>query len=96
MEKIIFVAAMVFDFGMLFVFKYTGFFVSNINALFSTSFRDPAFTLPLGISFYTFQIASYVIDLYRGKIKEERNILTLGTYLVMFPQLIAGPIVVYS
>ena len=95
-EKITFVAAMIFDFGMLFVFKYTGFFVSNINSLFNTSFRDPAFTLPLGISFYTFQIASYVIDLYRGKIKEERNILTLGTYLVMFPQLIAGPIVVYS
>ena len=50
----------------------------------------------LGISFYTFQIASYVIDLYRGKIRSEKNPLTLGTYLVMFPQLIAGPIVVYS
>lgn len=95
-EKIIFVATMVFDFGMLFVFKYTGFFVSNINDVFNTSLREPDLTLPLGISFYTFQIASYVIDLYRGKIKEERNILTLGTYLVMFPQLIAGPIVVYS
>ena len=95
-EKIIFTAAMVFDFGMLFVFKYTGFFVSNINGIFGTNIPDPHLTLPLGISFYTFQIASYVIDLYRGKIKTEKNILTLGTYLVMFPQLIAGPIVVYS
>ena len=95
-EKLVFALAMIFDFGMLFVFKYTGFFVENINSLFGTNLRDPGLTLPLGISFYTFQIASYVIDLYRGKIKYERNILTLGTYLVMFPQLIAGPIVVYS
>lgn len=90
------VAALVFDFGMLFVFKYTGFAVSNINSVFKTVLHDPQLPLPLGISFYTFQIASYVIDLYKGKIREERNILTLGTYLVMFPQLIAGPIVVYS
>ena len=95
-EKLIFVSAMVFDFGMLFVFKYTGFFVENINAMTGANLPDPHLTLPLGISFYTFQIASYVIDLYRGKIKTERNLLTLGTYLVMFPQLIAGPIVVYS
>ncbi len=95
-EKIIFISCMVFDFGMLFVFKYTGFFVENINRILGSGLRDPHLTLPLGISFYTFQIASYVIDLYRGKIKTERNILTLGTYLVMFPQLIAGPIVVYS
>ena len=95
-EKLIFAFAMVFDFGMLIVFKYTGFFVDNINGLLGTSLRDPGLTLPLGISFYTFQIASYVIDLYRGKIKCEKNPLTLGTYLVMFPQLIAGPIVVYS
>ncbi len=95
-EKIIFAAAMIFDFGMLVVFKYTGFFVENINSAFGCSIPDPHLTLPLGISFYTFQIASYVIDLYRGKIKAEKNPLTLGTYLVMFPQLIAGPIVVYS
>ena len=95
-EKIIFIATLVFDFGMLMVFKYTGFFAENINAALNTSIPDPHLTLPLGISFYTFQIASYVIDLYRGKIKAEKNPLTLGTYLVMFPQLIAGPIVVYS
>lgn len=95
-QKITFIAAMAFDFGMLIVFKYTGFFARNINALFGASIPVPSLTLPLGISFYTFQIASYVIDVYRGKIKTEKNILTLGTYLVMFPQLIAGPIVVYS
>ncbi len=95
-EKIIFAAALLFDFGMLFVFKYTGFFIENINGLFGTSIPDPHLTLPLGISFYTFQIASYVIDRYRAKIETEKNILNLGTYLVMFPQLIAGPIVVYS
>ncbi len=94
--KAVFAATMVFDFGMLFVFKYTGFFIDNINGAFGTGIPDPHLTLPLGISFYTFQIASYVIDLYRGKIGAERNPLTLGTYLVMFPQLIAGPIVVYS
>lgn len=95
-EKIAFYGAIIFDFGMLFVFKYTGFFVENINAMAGTSIPDPHLTLPLGISFYTFQIASYVIDRYRGKIATEHNPLTLGTYLVMFPQLIAGPIVIYS
>ena len=95
-KKAVLVSALVFDFAMLFVFKYTGFFISNINSLFGTVIPDPKLTLPLGISFYTFQIASYVIDLYRGKIKACQNPLTLGTYLVMFPQLIAGPIVVYE
>ena len=93
-EKTIFILALLFDFGMLFVFKYTGFFVRNINAAFSASIPDPDLGLPLGISFYTFQIASYVIDLYRGKIKAEKNILTLGTYLVMFPQELPGIMVV--
>ena len=94
--KTVLICALIFDFAMLFVFKYAGFFVSNINNLFGTSLRVPTLTLPLGISFYTFQIASYVIDLYKGKIKVCKNPLTLGTYLVMFPQLIAGPIVVYE
>lgn len=95
-KKAVLVCALVFDFAMLFVFKYTGFFVSNINGIFGTALTDPGYTLPLGISFYTFQIASYVIDLYKGKISVCKNPLTLGTYLVMFPQLIAGPIVVYE
>lgn len=95
-KKVALIVALVFDFGMLMLFKYTGFFVQNINALLGSAIRVPDIVLPLGISFYTFQIASYIIDLYRGEIEVEKNILNLGTYLVMFPQLIAGPIVVYK
>lgn len=95
-KKLILILALCFDFGMLMIFKYSGFFVQNINSCFSLNLPIPKLVLPLGISFYTFQIASYVIDLYRGKIEAEHNIITLGTYLVMFPQLIAGPIVVYK
>lgn len=95
-KKLILILALCFDFGMLMIFKYSGFFVQNINSFFSLNLPIPKLVLPLGISFYTFQIASYVIDLYRGKIEAEHNIITLGTYLVMFPQLIAGPIVVYK
>ena len=95
-KRLVLVLALVFDFGMLGVFKYSGFFIQNINAVTGLNISVPSITLPLGISFYTFQIASYVIDLYRGNIKVEKNVITLGTYLVMFPQLIAGPIVVYK
>ncbi len=103
---LLFVFAMLYNFGMLFFFKYTDFLIDNMNFLTSLLGRYfpvviPAiphlgFTLPLGISFYTFQIASYIIDVYRGRYKPERSILTLGVYLCMFPQLIAGPIIVYS
>lgn len=96
LRKITLIVTLLFDFGMLFIFKYTNFFIANINAVTGAGITGVDITLPLGISFYTFQIASYVIDLYRRKITTEKNILTLGTYLVMFPQLIAGPIVVYS
>lgn len=95
-KKIILVAAMLFDFGMLFFFKYINFFITNINSALGTNLSRVSVTLPLGISFYTFQIASYVIDVYRGTIAAEHSALVLGTYLCMFPQLIAGPIVVYA
>lgn len=96
LRKVYLFAAILFDFGMLFFFKYINFFIENINQLTGSHITAVNVTLPLGISFYTFQIVSYVIDLYRGKIKEERSFINLGTYLSMFPQLIAGPIVVYS
>lgn len=96
LKRTFLVAALVFDFGMLFFFKYINFFISNINNLLKTGISTVDVILPLGISFYTFQIASYVIDVYRGKIPAEHSALILGTYLCMFPQLIAGPIVVYS
>ncbi|MCR5223310.1 MAG: MBOAT family protein [Lachnospiraceae bacterium] len=95
-RKLFLFLAMLFDFGMLIFFKYINFFIENINNLTHVHIKTLALTLPLGISFYTFQIASYVIDVYKGKVKAERSLLTLGTYLCMFPQLIAGPIVVYS
>lgn len=105
-RQFLFVLAMLYNFGMLFFFKYTNFLIDNINLLTSavsgyTGISIPALehlnvVLPLGISFYTFQIASYIIDLYRGRHKPETSFLNLGVYLCMFPQLIAGPIIVYS
>lgn len=95
-DRIVLICALVFDIGMLFFFKYINFFIENINAFTGSNIAEVNITLPLGISFYTFQIMSYVIDLYRGKVEVERSVINLGTYLCMFPQLIAGPIVVYS
>ena len=95
-DKAVLICALVFDVGMLFFFKYINFFIENINAVSGAGISKVDITLPLGISFYTFQIMSYVIDLYRGKVEVEKSLVNLGTYLCMFPQLIAGPIVVYS
>ena len=95
-DKAVLAVAVVFDLSMLFFFKYINFFIENINSITGSSISEVNITLPLGISFYTFQIMSYVIDLYRGKVEVERSFINLGTYLCMFPQLIAGPIVVYS
>ena len=81
--------------GMLFFFKYTDFFINNINAVIGTSIPLLRLTLPLGISFYSFQTMSYSIDVYRGDVKAEHNLINFGAYVVMFPQLIAGPIVKY-
>ncbi|MCR4741039.1 MAG: MBOAT family protein [Lachnospiraceae bacterium] len=86
----------VFDVSMLLFFKYINFFIENINAVTGASLSSVGVTLPLGISFYTFQIMSYIIDTYKGTVKAQHSVLKLSTYLIMFPQLIAGPIVVYS
>ena len=89
--------ALVGSLGMLFYFKYANFVLSSLNALLGTSFASiqGISTLPLGISFYTFQTLSYTIDVYRRDVKTEHNIIDFGAYVVMFPQLIAGPIVKY-
>lgn len=92
---------LLYNFGLLFFFKYTNFFLENINGVLKlchsgTQLKLLELTLPLGISFYTFQIVSYIIDVYRGKVKADHSVISLGAYLCMFPQLIAGPIVVYS
>lgn len=90
-------AALAGSLGMLFYFKYANFVLSSLNALLGTDFAaiQGISTLPLGISFYTFQTLSYTIDVYRGEVKTEHNIIDFGAYVVMFPQLIAGPIVKY-
>lgn len=76
-------------------FKYFGFMIDNLNLLFGSHLPSHELPLPIGISFYTFQIISYVIDVYWGKVKVQKNLIVLGTYVAMFPQLIAGPIVRY-
>ncbi|MBR3368440.1 MBOAT family protein [Candidatus Saccharibacteria bacterium] len=82
--------------GALFIFKYLDFAIENLNVVFNFNIQPAHLSLPIGISFYTFQILSYVIDVYRKKVKVQKNIFTLGTYIALFPQLIAGPIVRYS
>ena len=91
-----FVSACVFNLLLIGVFKYAGFFVRTANLLPGVSLPVPELPLPLGISFYTFQILSYVIDVRRGEVKPQRDFVTLGAYLCAFPQLIAGPVVRYS
>ena len=82
--------------GFLVYFKYTNFFISNINGILKTDLPALNVIMPIGISFYTFQIISYILDVYYGKVERQRNFLYLATYISMFPQLIAGPIVRYS
>ncbi len=81
--------------GLLF-FKYANFFISNINSLIGANIRPVGLLMPIGISFYTFQIASYTFDLYRGTTDVQRNVLDFSAYVALFPQLIAGPIVRYA
>ena len=97
LRKAFLLIALVGSLGMLFYFKYANFVLRSANALLGTVFAEiqGIGTLPLGISFYTFQTLSYSIDVYRRDVKAERNIIDFGAYVVMFPQLIAGPIVKY-
>lgn len=96
-KKAFLVASVVLNLTLLFTFKYTGLFWHTIRGLFPAplSTRTVSVRLPIGISFFTFQIMSYVIDLYRGKTKVQKNPIRFGAYVTMFPQLIAGPIVRY-
>ena len=88
--------SVVFNLGMLGFFKYTNFLLGNLGSLTGLSLPTLSLTLPLGISFYTFQTMSYTIDVYRGKVPAEKNIIDFGAFVVLFPQLIAGPIVRYT
>lgn len=91
----ILICSIIFNLFVLLYFKYYDFFVQNINRIASRDFPLKHIALPVGISFYTFQIMSYVIDVYRGNVTAQKNILNLGLYIALFPQLIAGPIVRY-
>ena len=95
-RKVVIVVSVVVNLGILGFFKYTDFFISNINELTGSAIGLLQLALPIGISFYTFQTLSYTIDVYRRKVKTQHNLLDFATYISMFPQLIAGPIVRYS
>ena len=94
-NRIALIAAVLVNLGILAVFKYTGFFVSTLNGVFSLSIPVPQIALPVGISFFTFQALSYVIDVYRGDAAVQKNYFNVLLYISFFPQLIAGPIVKY-
>ena len=93
--KLFLVASLVTSLGLLGWFKYADFMVQNLNTL-GLQLMLPRVALPIGISFYTFQILSYTIDVYRGDAESQKSIVDFGAYVTMFPQLIAGPIVRYS
>lgn len=89
------ITALIVNLLILGFFKYYGFLISTVNGIFSLNIPFKELALPIGISFYTFQTLSYIIDLYRGKVEVQKNILDFGLYVSLFPQLIAGPIVKY-
>lgn len=94
-SKLFFIITLIFELGALGIFKYANFFVDTVNKLFNSKIDMVTILLPIGISFYTFQILSYVIDLYNEKVEVQKNFINFATYVTLFPQLIAGPIVRY-
>lgn len=96
MSKVWVTSSIIISLAVLGLFKYSDFFVSTWNGIFNSNVPLLNLALPIGISFYTFQTLSYTIDLYRGNTKVQKNFLNFATYVVLFPQLIAGPIVRYT
>ncbi|MCR4585747.1 MAG: MBOAT family protein [Lachnospiraceae bacterium] len=96
LRKLSFVTALVINISILCFFKYADLAVETVNAILGLKLKAPGIALPIGISFYTFQTVSYSIDVYRGNVKAEKNYFSYLTYVSMFPQLIAGPIVRFS
>lgn len=94
--RLVIAANVIMNLGLLFVFKYLNFTANTLQSLFNIDCRVPEIALPIGISFFTFQAMSYVIDVYREKGKAQKNIINVGLYISFFPQLIAGPIVRYE
>ena len=95
-SKEIFIFSIFIHVLLLCIFKYTNFLITNINDIFNTNISLLNIVLPIGISFYTFQIISYLVDVYKEKVKAQKNFISLATYVSLFPQLIAGPIVRYE
>lgn len=95
-SKVFLVSSLVISLGILIVFKYGDFIISNINYISSTNIKLLKLALPIGISFYTFQILSYVVDVYTNRAKVCKSFIDFATYVCLFPQLIAGPIVRYT
>lgn len=94
--KLSLICSILINLGLLGFFKYTDFLIEIVNKAANTKIPLLSLALPIGISFYTFQTMSYTIDIYLGRAKVQKNILTFGTYVTLFPQLIAGPIVQYN
>ena len=94
--KVCMIGSVAISLGLLGYFKYANFFLTNFSAATGISLPLLKVALPIGISFYTFQLVSYIIDVYWGKVAAQKNLISLATYITMFPQLIAGPIVRYS
>ena len=86
----------IFNLGIIGFFKYGNFMIQNINSIFHSNIGEMNLALPIGISFYTFQVLSYVIDVYRKTVPAQKSMVNLGMYVTLFPQLIAGPIVRYE
>lgn len=95
-KKIWLILSVVISLGLLGLFKYADFFIGSINGVTGLGLPFLRLALPVGISFYTFQCLSYTIDVYRGQVPPQKNLISFGAYVTMFPQLIAGPIVRYS
>ncbi len=94
--RIALLCSIIINIGILLGFKYTGFIYENLNFIFGLNLRIPHITLPIGISFYTFQTLSYTIDLYRGKVNVQKSFTNFLLFVSLFPQLVAGPIVRYE
>ena len=94
-KKTILILTIIANLGFLFYFKYFNFLIDNINGLFHSHISVLNIVLPIGISFYTFQAMSYLIDVYRGEVKAQKDIYKLALFICLFPQLVAGPIVKY-
>ena len=95
-RKLYLIISLIYNIGNLLIFKYTDFFIQNINNILNTNIPYLYIIMPIGISFYTFQIIGYIIDVYNKKHKSSKNLLNFMTYVCLFPQLVAGPIVRYS